>query len=116
MGVAANEVKFLVVPENLDDLTNGICSFDLIQRRLEDWNLQIDARLAYQYMIESGRICHGMISGLAVLWVLDLMYQKYNPGRKHEDTFLPDSNINWNQRYFEEDIVSACSAIFVHND
>jgi hypothetical protein len=115
LGVAANEVRFLVVPENLETLVSGISGLDLIQNRLDDWNLQVDVRLVYQHMVESGRVCHGMISGLAVLWVIDLMYQKFNPIRQYSDIYQPDSNINWNQTYFEDDVVSACSAIFIHN-
>jgi len=115
LGVTANEIKFLVLPENLENLTNGVCSFDLIQQRLEEWRLQIDVRSAYERMLKSGKICHGMISSLALLYVLDLMYQKYNPDRRYVDTYLQDSNINWNQKYFEGDIVSACSAVYIHN-
>jgi hypothetical protein len=65
-------------------------------------------------MIDSGRICHGIISALSVLYVIDLMYHKYNPRRTYSDIYEPH-NINWNQTYFENDIVSACAAIFVHN-
>ena len=66
-------------------------------------------------MIASGDICHGMISSLAILYVIDLMYQKYNPKRKYSDIYGVRSNINWNQTYFERDVISACSAIYIHN-
>jgi hypothetical protein len=56
-----------------------------------------------------------MISGLSILYVTDMMYQKYNPSRLRNDIFQRHSNINWNQRYFEEAIIPACSAIFLHN-
>lgn len=115
LGVAAPDIFFKVVPMGLDRLTNGINAFDLIQDRLDGWELQIDARDEYNRMIHSGDICHGIVSSLAVLYVIDLMYQKYNPKRKYKDIRAVNRNISWNQTYFERDVVSACSAIYVHN-
>lgn len=115
LGVAGDEVRFLVVPENLEKLTNGVSALSLIQDRLEDWNLSIDVNALYRQMIVLGEVCHGMISGLAVLLVIDRMYQKFNPAREYRDIYEVGSKINWHQACFEEDIVSACSAIFVHN-
>jgi hypothetical protein len=116
LGAASPDVRFQIVPIGLDILSNGPNSFELIQSRLDEWELRVDAREEYSSRIESGQICHGMISALAILQVIDLMYQKANPERKHEDIYYPEnSNINWNQTYFEEDVVSACSAIYIHN-
>ena len=115
LGIPSNEIKFLVVPENLENLKNGVCSFDLIQQRLEDWDMQIDVRIIYEKMVRTRKICHGMISALALLHILDLMYQKYNPKRECIDKYRPHSNINWNQKYFEDDVVTSCSAIYIHN-
>ena len=114
LGVAAPDVFFKVVPVGIDQLTNGARSLVLIQGHLDDWGLEIDASSEYDNMIESGRVCHGIISSLSVLYVIDLMYHKYNPDRKYQDISEP-SGINWNQSYFENDVVPACSAIFVHN-
>lgn len=114
LGVAAPDVFFRVVPVGIDQLTNGASSLDLIQSHLNDWKLEIDASSEYNNMIESGRTCHGIISSLSVLYVIDLMYHKYNPHREYRDIFEP-LGINWNQSYFENDVVPACSAIFVHN-
>ena len=50
-----------------------------------------------------------MVSALSVLYVIDLLYQKNNPRRKN----LPNSG--WSQDYFENDVVPACTAIFIHN-
>ena len=65
-------------------------------------------------MISSGQICHSIISSLSILYVIDLMCHKYNPSREYRDIYDPPG-INWNQSYFENDVVPACSAIFVHN-
>lgn len=114
LSVARPDVFFRVVPVGLDKLSNDVSSLCLIQEWLDRWRLRIDAREEYARMVDSGRICHGMISSLSVLYVVDLLYQKYNPRRAFVDIHEP-RGINWNQSYFENGIVSACSAIFVHN-
>ena len=115
LDVRSPDVYFKVVPVGLENLTNDLNSFDLIQERLDEWDLRINARKEYNQMIASGDICHGIISSLAILYVIDLMYQKYNPKRKYSDIYAVRSNINWNQTYFERDVISACSAIYIHN-
>ncbi|BCG45664.1 hypothetical protein GEOBRER4_n0427 [Citrifermentans bremense] len=112
--VEAPDVFFKLVPVGLDGLRNDRNSLDLIQQRLDQWGLRVDAAREYNDMLESGQMCHGIMSSLSVLYVIDLMYQKYNPQREHRDIFAP-VGINWNQAFFENDVVSACSAIFVHN-
>jgi len=52
-----------------------------------------------------------MISSLAVLYVIDLMYQKYNPTREYRDIFVEGSNISCNQSCFENDVIPACEVI-----
>lgn len=112
---SAKKVYFKVVPVGLEDLTNGVNGFDLIQDRIDKWELGINAKDEFDLMIASDKMCHGIISSLAVLNIIDAMYQKYNPQRKNADIYQMNSLINWNQIYFKEDVVSACSAIFVHN-
>jgi len=114
LGAAASDVFFRLTPVGIDQLTNGVRSLNLIQQQLDDWGLAVDANREYGDMLDSGRICHGIISSLSVLYVIDLMYQQYNSGREYRNIYEP-SNINWNQSYFEDDVVPACSAIFVHN-
>lgn len=115
LDVRSQDLYFKVVPVGLVNLKNNLNSLDLIQERLDEWDLQINAQKEYNQMINSGEICHGIISSLAVLYVIDLMYQKYNPKRKYSDIYAMSSNINWNQTYFERDVISACSAIYTHN-
>jgi hypothetical protein len=112
--VAAPDVFFRIVPVGIDQLTNGANSLDLIQTQLDEWELEIGASSEYDHMVKSGRICHGIISSLSILYVIDLMYHKYNPDREYRDIYEPPG-INWSQSYFENDVVPACSAIFVHN-
>lgn len=116
LGFLTPDVYFKIVPVGLENLTNNVNSFDLIQERLDGWSLQIDAKKEYNKIIDCGEICHGIISSLAVLYVIDLMYQKYNPKREYRDIYVRrGGNINFNQRYFEKDVVSACAAIYIHN-
>ncbi|QUH22518.1 hypothetical protein HYG87_01425 [Methanobacterium alkalithermotolerans] len=115
LNVTSEDIVIKVVPVGLERLTNNRNSFDLIQNRINEWELEINVEDEYNQMIKSGDICHGMISSLTLLYVIDLMYQKYNPERKYSDTYGISEKINWNQTYFESDVVSACSAIYIHN-
>jgi hypothetical protein len=114
LSVTRPDVFFRIGPVGLDELANKLNSLDLIQEWLDMWGLKIDARSEYTQMIDSGGVCHGMISALSVLYIIDMMYQKYNSARTYIDIYDPP-NINWNQSYFENDVVPACAAIFVHN-
>jgi len=113
LDVKSSDVRFKVVPIGFERLTRGSDSFDLIQKRLDEWKLEIDARKEYKQQINTGKICHGMLSALTVLYVVDLMYAKHNHGRKH--SYIDAEGSNWNQAYFEKDVISACSAIYIHN-
>lgn len=108
-----NQIHFKIVPEGLENLTNNKNSFDLINRCLENWEIDIDAREVFNTMIESGKINHGVISSLALLNVIDLIYQKYNPERVYSDVIK--DGVNFNQYFFDNDVVPACSAIYIHN-
>ena len=114
LDVSRPDVSFRIVPVGLNTLANGVDSFDLIQTWIDGWQLCIDCRGEYERMIRCGRICHGMISALSVPYVVDLMYEKCNPSREYKNISKPPG-ISWNQSYFENDVVPACSAIFVHN-
>lgn len=117
--VSYEPIRFKIVPENLESLTNDSNGLHLIQKCLDSWKLEINARSEYNRMVDSdrmvdsGRICHGIISSLAILKVIDVMYQKYNPKRKHSE--IIKNSFDWNQNNFEESIIPACSAIFIHN-
>lgn len=115
IGVSAPDVSFRFVPVGIQNLRCDQNSFSLIQERIDEWSLSIDIVKEYNQMINTGNICHGMISALAVLYIIDLMYQKHNPKRDHTDIYSAKPYLNWNQIYFERDVVSACTAIFIHN-
>jgi hypothetical protein len=110
-----SDIYFQTVPVGLDNLENGVSSLDLIQKCLDGWGLKIDARKTYYEVNNHGKIDHGTISALSVLYLVDIMYQNYNPRREYGDICKPETKINFNQKYFEEDVVSSCAAIFIHN-
>lgn len=83
--------------------------FDLIQRRLSEWKLGIDVQRAH----DQSPSCHSIVGALGLLRLLDRLYQEHNPRRVRKERFR--DHVDWNEKYFEEDIVSACSAIFIHN-
>jgi hypothetical protein len=113
IGFPVDEVYFKTVPINFEKLQNNKNSFDLIQKNLDSWGLKINAKQEYDKNIDSGRVCHGMISSLSVLRIIDILYQKNNPERIFEEKIV--DGVDWNQRWFIEDIIPACSAIFCHN-
>ena len=119
IGIGARDVGCKFIPYGFENLQNNVNSFDLIQERLNTWGLRINAKRAYDEVIDSGGICHGMISSLAVLYLIDLLYQKFNPKREYKDRYVRrrprTGDVNFNQVYFERDVVSACAAIYIHN-
>ena len=111
------KVRFKIMPANLDKLTNDKSCIDLIQQRLDEWQLRIDAKREYRRSTNnrSGnvRVDHGVISSLVLLQTIDLLYQNVNPHRQKRE--FPVGELDFNEEYFENDVVSACSAIFIHN-
>ena len=98
---------------NLEKLSNKVNGFNLIQQQISGWGLKIDVENEYIQSMQSGKTCHGIISSITLLNIIDLMYQQKNPRRKYED--IIENNVNWNQKFFDQDIVPACSAIYLHN-
>ena len=106
-------VNIKIIPEGFENLSNNENSFSLITNCLHKWDIQIDAEKEYNHMIDSGDIDHGIMSSLAVLNVIDLMYQEHNPERNYRD--IKENGFNFNQQIFCNIVVPACSAIFIHN-
>ena len=75
--------------------------------------MPMDVKRVYEERTLQGPVCHGVISALAVLRVLDLLYAKENPERVYE--LKKVDGIDWSQKWFETDNVSACAAVFLHN-
>jgi hypothetical protein len=104
-------VSISFVPNNFEYLNKKKNGLELIQKQLKRWDLDIDVVSAY-----SGnpiKICHGMMSAVTVLRAIDIMYTHYNPTRKSE-TIERDGG-DWNQKYFKNEVIPACTSIFIHN-
>jgi len=107
-------IKMDLFPKNFECLSNNISSFDIFQKRISEWEIKkICIEQKYDEMIKNNKLNHGIISSLTVLYLVDLMYKKNNPKRKYE--YINVGGSDWNQKHFEGDIVSACSAIYLHN-
>ena len=108
-----NIVVTNLVPKNVEKLTNKKNAIAYIQNQIRKWGLGVNVQKRYETMISSNKICHGMFSALTVLHLIDSMYQKHNPKRVKKIKLAEGSD--WNQEYFKNDVVPACSAIFLHN-
>jgi hypothetical protein len=86
-------------PNYFEKLTNNKNAFKCIQERIYEWKLDVNVKKSYNHMICSNKINHGILSALTILYLVDLMYQKYS----------------WHQDNFKNHIVPACSAIFLHD-
>ena len=108
-------VYFTIRPHNLECLTNRRNSLVLIQKCIDDWELSVNAIDEYELLFSGERICHGIISSLTLLRIIDRMYRDRNPHELEEDIYCQGDNGNWNQRNFNSFVVPACAAIFIHN-
>lgn len=100
-------------PENMEKLCGDRDANVLIQKRLTEWALGIDVQEYYDWLKRKNKIDHGVISALSQLKVIDALYYKVNPNRQNID--ITDGKLNFNQKNFDLDIVSASSALFIHN-
>lgn len=106
-----------VVPHPYPEYLNEICrhrdSNQIIQTRFYDWNLDINVDEYYSWLIKNHKTDHGIISALTQMKVIDSLYFTANPEALHQ--YQPYNGFDFNQNNFDLDIVSACSAIFLHN-
>jgi hypothetical protein len=100
-------------PKQLAMLCNGRDANQLIQNRLNEWALGIDIEDYYHWLTRENLTDHGVIGALAELKFIDALYQSHNPTRAEVD--IVEADLNYNEKTFMEDIVSAASAIFIHN-
>lgn len=102
-----------IYPKNLEKLCGNWNANEIIQKRLTKWALGIDVEDYYEWLKKKNKTDHGVISALSQLKVIEAMYYKVNPRRKNEDIYQDD--LNFNQRNFDLDLVSASAALFIHN-
>ncbi len=97
--------------ENIDRAYMG-SSFDLLDGIFDDWGIDVRSGTEYKTMTESGRIDHGIISSLLVLYIISALYRKNNP-RLFEVELV--GSRDWGTKCYREQILPACAAIFLHN-
>ena len=107
-----NPVNISISKRNINSLDKNKTCYGYIYECLRKWELD-DTKIR-KYVENTGRNDHGVISGITLLHIIDKMYSKHNPNREERDIYI-DGDINCNQKYFLEDIIPSCSAIFVHN-
>jgi len=113
IGIENYNPNLNLIPKDFDKLTNNVSAFDLIQKRVYKWKLDVNIKKRYDDMIQNNKLCHGILSSLTVLYLIDLMYQKNNPLR--EESFPEINGVDWSQKIFNSEIVSACAGIYLHN-
>ena len=102
-----------IYDSELDKLSDNWDAKEIIQNRLTEWALGLNIEDYFDWLKNKNRTDHGVISAMSQLKVIEAMYYKENPERKNED--INKNNLNYNQKNFDLDIVSASSSIFIHN-
>lgn len=97
----------------LDRLCENGDANEIIQKRLTEWALGIDVEDYYNWLKKGKKTDHGVVSALAQLKIIDASYYKENPHKEYKD--INRHGLNFNQKNFDLDIVSASSALFIHN-
>ena len=108
-------IPFKVDDESIGQLTRNQNSFELIQNYLQ-LNNEIDLKKEY-LDFDKNKIHHGIISSLAVLSMIDLMYYTNNPSGECSSKIVitKEGKTDFNQKHFDNDIIPACSAIYIHS-
>lgn len=109
----SNIPRFQVLPQGLERLSNNVNGLVLISECCTRWGINVDTESEYQQMIVSGCSNHAILGALSLLNVIDSMYQFNNPKRLY--IRCEKGGTDWNQKYFDEDVVPACATIFLHN-
>lgn len=108
-------IPFKVDDESIGQLTREPNSFELIRNYLR-LNNEIDLKKEY-LDFDKNKIHHGIISSLAVLSIIDLMYYTNNSSGECSSKIVitKEGKTDFNQKYFNNDIIPACSAMYIHS-
>lgn len=114
LGSLSPAISQEIYPYNLDVLSDQRNASTIIQNRLNDWCLGIEINNYFDWLRLKNISDHGIISALSQMKVFDAIYKKYNPNREYIN-INSISGHNYNQENFDSDLVSSCSALFIHN-
>lgn len=106
-GSLSPKLESEIYPKGLETLCGSRDANEIIQERLTQWELDINIEDYYKWLKRGNEIDHGVISALSQLKVIEAMYNKEYPRR--------ENSFDFNQRNFDLDMVSASSALFIHN-
>jgi len=73
----------------------------------------VNAKKKYDCALMNNDYCHGIFSSLTVLYIAAALYNKNNREKNRHDIVV--DNFNFNYTFFENDLLNACTAIFLHN-
>ena len=117
VGKISSSIKYSIEFDGIADLIPRIDkesnSFNLIQERLNAWNIEIDIKKTYDEKLSIGQIEHGIFSALLVLKTLDGLYGFHN--LNHIKTECRREGVDWGRNHFDREIIDAATAISIHN-
>ena len=102
-----------IMPRNISKLSQGFDSQMLIQQRLADWGINFNIDEYIKELRENNTPDHGMISAFLEMKYLEALYHRNNATRLCSTS--EQENVFWDYSDFNKDIVSACTAVFLHN-
>lgn len=96
-----NETSFKISFNNLETLSDGINSFDIMQKALRDVDNTnyFNLKTYFDHNLKKGIIDHGILSALFLLKITDILYNERN----------------WNKDFFREIFSEIALAIALHN-
>lgn len=114
INVPSPSIESELYPRGLDKLCDYSDAKQLIQNQLYEWKLEIKIGDYFKWLRQKNKTDHGVIGALTQLKIIDASYYKENPKKMHTEISGKDY-LNYNQDNFDLDIVSASSALFIHN-
>ena len=102
-----------IMPRNVSKLSHGFDSQMLIQQRLADWGINFNIDEYIKELRDNNTPDHGIISAFLEMKYLDALYHKNNVNRFCSSS--EQDRVFWDYYDFNMDIVSACTAVLLHN-
>jgi hypothetical protein len=106
---------------SLEILYRGDNAFELLKRRLADFDLRIDLKSYFYGKANEGHVDHGIFSALIALNLIDALYAKHNPkSLPHLSKRVKEGGryykyIDWGRDWFDREVVDAAAVISLHN-
>lgn len=91
-------------------------AFDLIQNRIDEWEIRINIKDVFNSELRHGHIDHGILGSILLIKKLDELYTDNNPSHLdyHVKT-IRNIDINWGRMHFDNEVVNAITSIALHN-